>query len=101
MGDALMWQTKRARLIRSRREVGAAIRFARQGRGWRLADLAVRTGYSVSTLSRLETSRRRPTDLEQVRRIAGAVGIPIDPRRVARRVVRGRGYGGLYGGIAG
>lgn len=78
MGDALMWQTERARSIRARREVGAAIRLARQSRGWRLADLAVRTGYSVSTLSRLETSRRRPTDLEQVRRIAGAVGIPME-----------------------
>jgi hypothetical protein len=44
MGGALMWQTERARSIRAHREVGAAIWFARENRGWRLADLAVRTG---------------------------------------------------------
>lgn len=78
MSDALVWQTGRARSIRANREVGAAIRLARENRGWRLSDLAVRAGYSVSTLSRVETSRRPPTDLEQIRRIAGAVGIPLD-----------------------
>ena len=78
MSDALTWQTERARSIREQRDVGAAIRFARENRGWRLADLATRTGYSISTLSRLETSRRRPADLEQVRRVADAVGIPLD-----------------------
>ena len=77
MSDALMWQTGRARSIRANREVGAAIRLARENRGWRLADVAARTGYSVSTLSRVETSRRPPTDLVQIRRIAGAVGIPL------------------------
>jgi transcriptional regulator with XRE-family HTH domain len=71
-----MWQTERARSIRANREVGAAIRLARENRGWRLADLAARVGYSVSTISRLETSRREPTDLGQIRRIADAVGIP-------------------------
>ncbi|HEY1699595.1 MAG TPA: helix-turn-helix transcriptional regulator [Trebonia sp.] len=78
MSDALFWQTERARSVRERRDVGAAIRLARENRGWRLADVAARTGYSVSTISRLETSRRRPADLEQVRRIAGAVGIPME-----------------------
>lgn len=76
MSDALMWHTERARSIRANREVGAAIRFARENRGWRLADLAAQVGYSVSTISRLETSRREPTDLAQIRRIADAVAIP-------------------------
>ena len=76
MNDSLMWQTERARSIRANREVGAAIRLAREYRGWRLADLAARVGYSVSTISRLETSRREPADLGQIRRIADAVGIP-------------------------
>lgn len=76
MNDSLIWQTERARSIRANREVGAAIRLARENRGWRLADLAARVGYSVSTISRLETSRREPTDLGQIRRIADAVGIP-------------------------
>lgn len=67
MSDALMWHTERARSIRANREVGAAIRFARENRGWRLADLAAQVGYSVSTISRLETSRREPTDLAQIR----------------------------------
>jgi transcriptional regulator with XRE-family HTH domain len=55
---------------------GAAIRFARENRGRRLADLAAQVGHSVSTISRLETSRREPTDLAQIRRIADAVAIP-------------------------
>ena len=76
MSDALMWETERARSIRANREVGAAIRLARENRGWRLADVAAQVGYSVSTISRLETSRRRPADLGQVLRIAHAVGIP-------------------------
>jgi transcriptional regulator with XRE-family HTH domain len=78
MSDALMWETERGLAIRAHRQIGAAIRFARQHRGWRLADVGVQTGYSVSTLSRLETSRRSPTDLEQVRRVACSVGIPLD-----------------------
>jgi transcriptional regulator with XRE-family HTH domain len=78
MSDALMWETERGLTIRAHRQIGAAIRFARQHRGWRLADVGVQTGYSVSTLSRLETSRRSPTDLEQVRRVACSVGIPLD-----------------------
>jgi transcriptional regulator with XRE-family HTH domain len=65
-----------ARSIRANREIGAAIRLAREHRGWRLADVAAQVGYSISTLSRLETSRRQPTDLVQIRRIAYAVGIP-------------------------
>jgi transcriptional regulator with XRE-family HTH domain len=73
-----MWLTERALSIRSHQEVGAAIRFARQNRGWRLADVAARTGYSISTLSRLETSRRSPADLDQIRRVACSVGIPLD-----------------------
>jgi transcriptional regulator with XRE-family HTH domain len=76
VSDALMWQTERARSIRANRQVGAAIRLAREDRGWRLADLAVQVGYSVSTISRLETSRHGPTDLGQIRRLADAVGIP-------------------------
>jgi transcriptional regulator with XRE-family HTH domain len=76
VSDALIWRTERARSMRANREVGAAIRFARENRGWRLADLATQVGYSVSTISRLETSRREPTDLGQIRRIADAVGIP-------------------------
>lgn len=76
MSDASMWQTGKGRSIRANRQVGAAIRLARENRGWRLADLAAQVGYSVSTISRLETSRREPADLGQIRRIADAVGIP-------------------------
>jgi transcriptional regulator with XRE-family HTH domain len=78
MSDALMWRTERARSILAERDVGAAIRFARENRGWRLADVAVRVGYSVSTISRLERARRQPADLGQVLRIADVVGIPSD-----------------------
>ena len=87
MSDALIWHTERARSIRANREVGAAIRFARENRGWRLADLAAQVGYSVSTISRLETSRREPTDLAQIRRIAAAVGLDRAAGQVPRLLV--------------
>lgn len=39
-------------------EVGTNIRLARQQRGWSLSDVADRTGMSVATLSRIETSKQ-------------------------------------------
>jgi transcriptional regulator with XRE-family HTH domain len=78
MHDALLWQTQQARAIVANRDIGGAIRLARQYRGWRQADVAARTGYSVSTISRLETSGRPPGDLAQVRRVAAVVGIPLE-----------------------
>ncbi|WP_408623678.1 helix-turn-helix domain-containing protein [Kineosporia rhizophila] len=41
--------------------IGARVRSVRQNRGLTLESVAEQTGLSVSTLSRLETGRRRPT----------------------------------------
>ncbi|MGH3973028.1 MAG: helix-turn-helix domain-containing protein [Pseudonocardiaceae bacterium] len=47
-------------------------------RGWRQADLAKAGGYSASTISRLETNRRASIDVEMLRRVEHAAGIPGD-----------------------
>lgn len=57
--------------------VGPRLRALRQRRGTTLADLATRTGISVSTLSRLESGQRRPT-LELLLPLARAHGVQID-----------------------
>jgi transcriptional regulator with XRE-family HTH domain len=74
-GDAL-WASARARALRQTRDLGGMIRFARQARGWRQDDLAGAVGYSRSTISRLETCARAGTDIEMIRRVAAAAGIP-------------------------
>lgn len=74
--DNPLWQSPQARALIAARDIGGAIRFARQVRGWRQADLGSATGYSASTISRLETGRSTPADFEKLRRIAREVGIP-------------------------
>jgi DNA-binding Xre family transcriptional regulator len=58
-------------------QVGARLRAARTSRSVTLADLSERTGISVSTLSRLETGKRRIT-LEALVPIARVLGVPLD-----------------------
>jgi transcriptional regulator with XRE-family HTH domain len=57
--------------------VGPRLRAVRQRRGATLAELSAETGISVSTLSRLESGRRRPT-LELLLPLARAHGVPLD-----------------------
>lgn len=57
--------------------VGARLRVIRKQRETTLADVAAQTGISVSTLSRLEAGRRRPT-LELLLPLAQAYGVQID-----------------------
>jgi len=57
--------------------VGPRLRALRQERGTTLADLAAETGISVSTLSRLESGRRRP-NLELLLPLARAYQVPLD-----------------------
>ncbi len=57
--------------------VGPRLRALRRARGATLADLAVQTGLTPSTLSRLETGKLRPT-LEQMLPLARAHGVPIE-----------------------
>jgi transcriptional regulator with XRE-family HTH domain len=58
-------------------DVGPRLRDLRQRRGTTLADLSTATGISVSTLSRLESGRRRP-NLELLLPLADAHGVPLD-----------------------
>jgi transcriptional regulator with XRE-family HTH domain len=57
--------------------VGPRLRALRRHRGMTLADLAVTTGVSESTLSRLESGQRRAT-LELLLPLAHAYGVPLD-----------------------
>lgn len=57
--------------------VGPRLRGHREDRGRTLADVADATGISTSTLSRLESGRRRPT-LELLLPLARAYGVTID-----------------------
>jgi transcriptional regulator with XRE-family HTH domain len=57
--------------------VGPRLRELRRSGGMTLAELSAATGISVSTLSRLESGRRRPT-LELLLPLARAHGVQID-----------------------
>jgi transcriptional regulator with XRE-family HTH domain len=79
-------------------EVGPRLRRIRRERGATLGALSEATGISVSTLSRLESGRRRPS-LELLLPIARAHQVPLDelvgappvgdPRVRAKPIVRG------------
>jgi transcriptional regulator with XRE-family HTH domain len=57
--------------------VGPRLRALRRARTFTLAQLAEETGISLSTLSRLESGRRKPT-LELLLPLAKAYGVPLD-----------------------
>ncbi len=57
--------------------VGPRLRAMRQEHDLTLAEISATTGISVSTLSRLESSQRRPT-LELLLPLARAYGVPVD-----------------------
>lgn len=57
--------------------VGPRLRALRRERGLTLADLAVSTGVSESTLSRLESGQRRAT-LELLLPLARTYDVPLD-----------------------
>ncbi|MFI6063310.1 helix-turn-helix domain-containing protein [Streptomyces sp. NPDC051286] len=57
--------------------IGPRLRAVRERRGVTLADVSCATGISTSTLSRIETGRRKPT-LEVVLQLAKEYGVPLD-----------------------
>ncbi|MFE6868633.1 helix-turn-helix domain-containing protein [Kitasatospora sp. NPDC057692] len=57
--------------------MGPRLRSARERRGATLTDVSRMTGISLSTLSRIETGRRKPT-LEVLLRLAKAYGASLD-----------------------
>ncbi len=78
--------------------IGPRLRALRRERGTSLAEVSAATGISVSTLSRLESGRRRAT-LELLLPLAGVYQVPLDQivaqpaadPRVQMRPVRRRG----------
>lgn len=87
--------------------VGARLRRLRKDRGWKLGDLAERTGLSTSYLSRIEGGEREPS-IAALFAAAGAYGVSLselfepDPEAEERVLTRGesvqiqRGNGLLY-----
>ncbi|WP_053353645.1 helix-turn-helix domain-containing protein [Leucobacter musarum] len=57
--------------------IGPRVRELRRARHWTLAELAARTGLSISALSRLETGHRQPT-LDLLLPLAAAFAIALD-----------------------
>lgn len=92
-------------------KLGARLRKLREERGWRLEDLAERTGLSRPYLSRLESGERQPS-LTALFSVAQAYGVTFaslfEPEPVAENgvVVRGsesplqRGNGLLYANLS-
>jgi transcriptional regulator with XRE-family HTH domain len=77
-GNLLSWQTGIVDdLERVLDDVGGRLRALRVGGGDTLAEVAAATGISVSTLSRLEAGRRRPT-LELLLPLARRYRVPLD-----------------------
>src|SRR4051794_20982484 len=74
--DAQQWDTPRVRALIHARDFGGLVKLARTLRDWRQADLGRATGYSPSTISRLESGSRRPTDIPMVSAVATALDIP-------------------------
>ena len=58
--------------------IGERVAELRRGRGWEQDDLAAKAGVSQSTVSRVETGARRAPSSETMRRLARALGVPVD-----------------------
>ncbi|AOS61203.1 helix-turn-helix domain-containing protein [Actinoalloteichus hymeniacidonis] len=71
-----VWHTDAVRAALESGNAGAIVRAVRQANHWTLAKLAARCGYSVSTLSRLETGKQPLRDLQVLRGLADALRIP-------------------------
>lgn len=67
-------------------QIAPRLRRARLRKGLSLADLARATGISTSTLSRLESSQRRPS-LELLLPITAALGVRLDEIVAAPRIL--------------
>jgi transcriptional regulator with XRE-family HTH domain len=69
-------------------ELGSAVRRRREAKGLSLRDLAVETGVSASTLSRIENGAGKP-DADNIARLASWLDMPIE--RVMHHGIRGGG----------
>jgi transcriptional regulator with XRE-family HTH domain len=73
----LNWQTARVDVDRALQDLGPRLRGFRQQAELTLAELAEVSGISPSTLSRLESGRRRP-GLEHLLALAHVYGVPLE-----------------------
>ncbi|MFB8281183.1 helix-turn-helix domain-containing protein [Nocardia colli] len=74
----MIWDTAAVRAAIGTGEYGAIVRAVRQANNLTLADLAELCSYSVSTLSRLERGKQRLSDVQVLRSLATALGIPVE-----------------------
>lgn len=75
-GTDSLWDSRPAKALIAAKDVGGLLRFARQAKHLRQADLGAQVGYDPSAISRLETGRRRATDIGLLRHIATTLEIP-------------------------
>jgi transcriptional regulator with XRE-family HTH domain len=73
-----LWHSTQMQALIAARDIGGVVKFARQARRWRQADLGAATGYSASTISRLEKGHGTQADFGKLRRVAREVGVPSD-----------------------
>lgn len=71
-----VWQTDAVRAAVESGDLGTIVRAVREAQQLTLKQVAERCGYSVSTLSRLERGKQRLADIEVLRLLATALGIP-------------------------
>jgi transcriptional regulator with XRE-family HTH domain len=70
-----MWRPPAVRQAAEAGQFGALIRMTRTARRLTLVQVGTLVGYSASTVSRIETGRRKLTDVTLLRRFADALGI--------------------------
>jgi transcriptional regulator with XRE-family HTH domain len=75
-GSDPIWRNAAVRVALDSGRTGAVVRAIRKARHLTQADLAVRCGYSTSTLSRMETGRQPLRDVEVLRLLAAALDVP-------------------------
>ena len=72
----VIWQSDAVRAAINSGDRGAIVRGVRRAQHLTLAQLAARSGYSISTLSRMERGLQPLTDIRVLRSLADALGIP-------------------------
>lgn len=71
-----IWRSGPVRAALASGDLGAVVRAVREAHHMTLAELGERCGYSTSTVSRLETGRQPLRDVQVLRILADALGIP-------------------------
>lgn len=104
MDDRAIWDTHTVRDALDRGDHGAVVRAVRRAHNLTLAELAARSNYSISTLSRLERGKQPLRDTRVLRSLATALRIPpellglADPPTLPMRPLRPTAIVGLTPG---